>query len=61
MAGTDKLLGTLTLNADKVYQTIAKVNRDLKNLGKGVDLDLTSLLNAQVTNRLQTLERQLDK
>jgi phage-related minor tail protein len=61
MAGTDKLLGTLTLNAEKVYKTIEKVNRDLKNLGKGVDLDLTNLLNAQVTNRLQTLERQLDK
>lgn len=60
MAGETKLLGTLQLNAGGVLQTINRVNDALKNLGQGVDLDLTKILEAKVSKTLTGLQQQIN-
>ena len=57
----NKLLGKLTLDAKDVLATITKVNNELKNLGKGVDLDLTKILNAKVNTQLENLKKQIEE
>lgn len=57
----NKLLGTLVLDSGKVLETINKVNAALKDLGKGVDLNLTNILNTKVNSQLQELKRQIDE
>ena len=61
MAGENKQLGVLQLNSGNVLNTIKEVNTALQSLGKGVDLDLTNLLNAKVNTQLQNLKKQIDE
>lgn len=56
----NKLLGVLELNPGKVLDTINQVNSALQNLGKGVDLNLTNILNAKVNSQLKELKQQID-
>lgn len=60
MAAENKQLGTLTLDAKGVLATINQVNSALKNLGKGVDLDITSIMNQKVARSLAKLQSQID-
>lgn len=53
-------MGTLELNAKGVLDTINNVNSALKNLGKGVDLDITSIMNKKVAASLAKLQSQID-
>lgn len=56
----NKQLGTLQLSSGNVLSTINKVNNALKNIGKGVDLDLTKILDAKVSQTLSGLQKQIE-
>lgn len=60
MADGKKQLGTLELNKGNVIQVIDEVNKKLGELGKGVDLNLTNILNAKVNEQLNNLKQQID-
>ena len=56
----NKLLGKLQLDSSGVMKTIQDVNNALKDLGKGVDLNLTNILNTKVNTQLQQLKQQIE-
>lgn len=60
MAGENKQLGTLQLNTGGVLQAINEVNAALQKLGKGVDLDLTKIVNSKVSGELANLKKQIE-
>lgn len=55
----NKQLGVLQLSSGNVLHTIDKVNKALQNLGKGVDLDLSKIVDAKVTAELSKLQKQI--
>jgi len=57
----NKLLGKLQLDSSDVVKTIQDVNNALKDLGKGVDLNLTNILNTKVNTQLQQLKQQIEE
>ena len=49
------------MNTATVKKNIEEVNAMLKNLGKGVDLDLTKIVNTKVNTQLNNLKRQIQE
>lgn len=50
----------MQLNIGNVLSTINQVNDALKNIGRGVDLDLTKIVNAKVSAQLKETQRQIE-